>query len=226
MVFPINKVVFKNVYAAVGGIFILVGLILLLVGGVFISSSSEFFKNAQKTEGRIEQLWDGRTVVSYEVDGQEMESRLSFHSSNMRIGDPITIYVNKENPLEIRSRIGDALLWIFILVGGIELILGICLLGYSIKKAKTQKNLREEGRRIYATVVGIGINRKISSNYRHPYVLYCEYQELDGKREFVSDSIWERPDEELIGSQIPVYVDDKGNYVVDYKPVKIYTNEM
>ena len=125
MVFPINKVVFKNVYAAVGGIFILVGLILLLVGGVFISSSSEFFKNAQKTEGRIEQLWDGRTVVSYEVDGQEMESRLSFHSSNMRIGDPITIYVNKENPLEIRSRIGDALLWIFILVGGIELILGI-----------------------------------------------------------------------------------------------------
>lgn len=51
-------------------------------------------------------------MVSYEVDGQEMESRLSFHSSNMRIGDPITIYVNKENPLEIRSRIGDALLWI------------------------------------------------------------------------------------------------------------------
>ena len=226
MVFPINKVIFKNVYAAVGGIFILVGLILSLVGGVFISSSSEFFKNAQKTEGRIEQMWDGRTVVSYEVDGQEMESRLSFHSSNMRIGDPITIYVNKDNPMEIRSRIGDALLWIFILVGGIELILGICLLGYSIKKAKTQKNLREEGRRIYATVVGIGINRKIRSNYRHPYVLYCEYQELDGMREFVSDSIWERPDEELIGSQIPVYVDDKGNYVVDYKPVKIYRNEM
>lgn len=225
MVFPINKVIFKNVYAAVGGIFILVGLILSLVGGVFISSSSEFFKNAQKTEGRIEQMWDGRTVVSYEVDGQEMESRLSFHSSNMRIGDPITIYVNKDNPMEIRSRIGDALLWIFILVGGIELILGICLLGYSIKKAKTQKNLREEGRRIYATVVGIGINRKIRSNYRHPYVLYCEYQELDGMREFVSDSIWERPDEELIGSQIPVYVDDKGNYVVDYKPVKIYRNE-
>lgn len=218
--FP-NKVFFKNVYATVGGIFILVGLVLMLVGGVSMHNLSIFYKNSWKTEGTIEWVRDGRTVVLYEVDGETMEGELSFSANWMRRGDSIEILVDNQDPTVIRTP-GQALIsYIFIGVAAVLFLTGIVLLMYIVRRKHREKLLHETGRKLYATVVGIGVDSKISSNYRHPYILYCSYHESDGYvREFISNPIWDRPDENLIGTDIPVYVDEKGHYVVDYDSSK------
>lgn len=212
-----NKVFFKNVYAVVGGIFILIGLTLMLVGGVSMHNLSMFYQNSWKTEGTIEWVRDGRTGVLYEVDGETMEGELSFSANWMRRGDSIEILVDNQNPMRIRTPRSALISYIFIGIALILFVTGIVLLIYTVRRKKREKLLYETGRKLYATIVGIGVDRKISSNYRHPYILYCQYRESDGYvREFISGPIWERPDENLVGMEIPVYVDEGGHYLVDY----------
>ena len=89
------------------------------------------------------------------------------------------------------------------------------------RRKKKQRLLKTEGRKIYAKVVSIEMDYQISNNYRHPYVLNCEYSEGNGMvYRYRSGPVWDDSiDECIIGMEVPVYVDRKNpaNYYVDYQ---------
>lgn len=110
---------------------------------------------------------------------------------------------------------------IFAGTGFVMFCIGIVVLISCGKRKKRQKYLRETGKRIYAKVVSIEMDYQISNNYRHPYVLNCEYSEGNGMvYRYRSGPVWDdRIDERVIGMEVPVYVDRKNpdNYYVDYQ---------
>ena len=110
---------------------------------------------------------------------------------------------------------------IFAGTGLVMFSIGVGVLIFCRRKKKKQKFLRENGRKIYARVVSMEMDYQISSNYQHPYVLNCEYEDGDGiSHRYRSGPVWnDRIDERVIGMEVPVYVDRENpdNYYVDYQ---------
>lgn len=95
-----------------------------------------------------------------------------------------------------------------------------------IKKKNKKKKLMINGKVIYAVVDDVARNLSFAVNGVNPYRIRCSY--MDGLRtyEFVSENMWDNPEEDFpVGSSIRVYVDsnDYGKYYVDsYNRVSDY----
>ncbi|MDO5415641.1 MAG: DUF3592 domain-containing protein [Lachnospiraceae bacterium] len=209
---------FKNVFRAVGILFLLVGCVFLVVSAGLSVSSSKFYSNAIETEGEISRISQGRVYVTYEAEGKEMTSPLGFYTSSMRPGDSITVYYDAEDIGRIQTKTSQILNWVFLGVGVLLLFVGTGLVvGSFLKKAQGQK-LLQTGLRLDGEIIGVSVNPRISSNYRHPYMIDCQAVTPDGQlRIFHSDPIWYNPTAYLTDSHIPVYVDRSNfsRYYVD-----------
>lgn len=110
---------------------------------------------------------------------------------------------------------------VFSLTGFLVFCFGAGILLLRAKRKKNQKFLKENGRKIYATVVSIEMDFQISNNYRHPYVLSCEYTDGSGNvHQYKTEPIMDdRIDERVIGTLVPVYVakENLDDYYVDYR---------
>lgn len=214
----IQKFIMKDIFRAVGIIFTFVGVIFLAVSiGLFIRSA-RFHSDAVLVEGVIEKITDEKVYVSYEVDGQLISTRLGFYSSSMRPGDSITLYYDPQDPYHVEASGAQILNWIFLVMGLLESGIGIGLLITSVRRKKLTKQLKENGLRLEAEVIGISLNQQISSNDRHPYMLDCQCIMPDGSIQVLhSEPIWYDPTNMLQDSYVPVYVDRKNykKYYVD-----------
>ncbi|MBR4083329.1 MAG: DUF3592 domain-containing protein [Lachnospiraceae bacterium] len=213
------------------GIFGLVGVIFLIVCTFLTISGKKFDETAVEVSGTIMTIEsyrdsDGdrhhRVYVDYEYQGRKYKDvRLNSYNSSMREGKEIILKLDPDNPEKVRTLHGNLIAsvimggmgLIFVLVGIIPTVLGI-------RKDRRNKKLREQGRYIYAIVERIDINYSYSLNGRHPFVVYCNYQdEFSGVLyRFMSDNIWTDPYPILQqGSEVRVYVDgqDYSKYHVD-----------
>lgn len=123
----------RKIVSTVGGIFMVIGIIMVVVSIIITASQVSFLKKAKKTEAYIEQIdkhkvrkksidrknrnkteYSYDVYVSYEVDGVPYDFvELGYHSTGMKVGQSITIYYNPEDPTSIKTK-GAAYLFIFI----------------------------------------------------------------------------------------------------------------
>lgn len=216
------KVIFKDVFRAIGIIFMIVGVSFLAETVWLTYSASKFYANAVPAEGRIERISSKVIYVSYEADGEEMMSPLDFYDSAMRVGDSIKLYYSADDPNKIQTKESQLLILVFGIVGTAMLGIGAGLVVHSVRKKAEGKRLKEMGMCLNGEIVGIAVNRRISSNYRHPYVLQCQCTTPDGQmRLYQSGPIWYNPTKLLTSAYVPVYVDRNNfkKYYVDLSRV-------
>lgn len=226
----------NNVSAMVSCIFALVGVIFLMVG-VFIGLSNEKFKeNADEVTAIITSIESYRdsdgdrdydVYVEYSYGGQYyQDKRLNMYSSSMYEGKEIEILVDRDNPERISAGTG-IMVMTFVMAGiGFAMMIGAMIpFILMINKKKKRNNLLQNGYTIEATVTDIFLNQNLSVNGRHPYVVYCTYEDIYSgvQHRFKSENLWVDPEPIIqVGSPLKVYVsshNDFSNYYVDVESV-------
>ena len=106
----------------------------------------------------------------------------------------------------------------FLAVGGIFFFVGICFLIWEIKNKKMVKRLIENGNYIWAQITEVAPNYNVTVNGRNPFVVYCQFQDMEGTVHiFKSRDIFFDPQTLLKSEQVRVYVDNDNfkKYYVD-----------
>ena len=213
------------IFASIGTIFVIIGLIVFVVN-IFN------YKNKVDTVGTITEISfyysddkhnrNYEVYVSYIVDGKEYESKLNGYSSSFYEGKEINIYYDKDNPSKIGVKSLDLLFLIFPGIGLIFLIIGGTGILIKINKKKSEITLKENGKLIYANYLETVLNTSYRVNGKYPYNIICEWNNtLDSKKYlFKSKNIWINPEsiiKEKDIKQFPVYIDNnnKKKYVID-----------
>ena len=211
------------IFAVVGGLFFAIGAFLVI-------STISFKANAEEVMALITQMRpyedsDGDTSydvdVEYEYEGITFQATLDTYSSGMREGKWISILVNKDDPTDVvEPGTNLAIGIVFMVLGGIAILVGGVSLVQDWKHKKKLENLNGMGKRLQARIDQITVNEKIAINGEHPYIIWCSYvDEFSGARfEFKSENIWNDVYEVCdVGSVIDVLVkpDDYLDYVVD-----------
>lgn len=209
-------------------IFALAGFGMLIGGFVTMFNSYQFRKTAVEVSGTISQITtyrdsDGdqhhRVLVSYSYNGQSFDDvSLGFYSSSMREGKKIPLLVDPKDPGHMTSKSGDIFTNVILLaMGAIFAAVGIVPLIVSLAGARKRKKLTATGRQLHAVVEYTDINRSVSYNGRHPYIVYCTYQDpsTDVTYRFKSKNLMQDPGYSP-EDPIEVFVDpeDYSNYVV------------
>ena len=214
-----QKYLFKNVIKSVGILFFCVGILFASIGGISTYNLYQADKNLNHAIGTIELVNYNYVFVKYDLNGQEMKGVLNFYSSNFREGQQIDILYDENDPYDLQTTEANFMYYIFVGVGIIIATIGGELISSEHKREKIQKELLQNGRKVYATISGIGVDPSISNNYRHPFIIYCVYDDGDGQKEYVSGPIWDELNDSFIGKDIPLYLDqtNKDLYYVDVR---------
>ena len=210
------------ILASIGAIFVIIGLVVF--GSVFN------YENKVDSVGTITEILSYRSTnhninhevyVSYTVEGKEYKSRLNGYFADFYEGKEIDIYYDKDNPNKIGVKSLDLLFLIFPGIGLIFLIIGGTGILVKINKKKSEENLKENGKLIYANYVETVLNTSYRVNGKCPYNIICEWNDtLDNKKYiFKSKNIWINPEKiikEKDIKQFTVYIDnDRKKYVID-----------
>lgn len=213
---------FKNVFLAVGTLFLLVSSIFLGVSCAMFANASYFKKNGIITEAVIEDIRGEDVWIRYSADDGNFTGPLGYYRSSMREGDVIPIHYDPANPGRIHADGSDALRVVFMAIGLLLFICGGVMVGSECMKQRRMYWLLEHGTPIQADIMGVEIDRKISINYRHPYMLVCQRSMPNGSMQlFYSDYIWYDPTSSLTSDSVTVFLDpNKDNrYYVDLSSV-------
>lgn len=212
----------------VGVIFFLIGLGLVAGGILFTISGNRFKQTARQVTAVITDFEsytdsDGdrhhETDVSYKVNGEEYETTLSEYSSTWKIGKEITLYVNPDNPYDVRSGMGLSIVfWILFGMGVVFAGIGGLMAWLKISQNIKYKKIKANGKKFMAEVTGGNICYNYTVNNRHPYKIECKYEDTAYGQVYLfsSDYTWLDP-QMYIGCQVPVYADPSKmeDYYVD-----------
>lgn len=212
--------------------FSLFGLVFFLVGiGITVST---FTKKTKYIEHNavISQIMpytdsDGDTshhvYVDYTVDGKKYHELLGHYSSSMRTGKRITIYYDPDSPGNIIAGGGaEYTMLLFPGMGALFFIIGASMTGHRIKKGRLKKVLKSSGELINAEFIEAAINRSYSVNNRHPYQIFCRWNDSTTQTDytFKSENFWDDPMPAIQAkgvTTVPVYIDR-------YNPKKYYVD--
>ena len=208
------------IFFSLGVVFILVGLIIYLC---FFN-----YQNKIETTGTITKISayrndndsDYDVYVSYNVNGKDYENILNGYASNFYEGKKIKIYYDKDNPNKIGMKSLDLLFLIFPSIGLIFLIIGGLGIFVKVKKKRLEKNLKLNGKLIYADYVETVINYSYRVNGRCPYNIILNWTNPVNNKTYIfkSKNIW-LDSEDIIKekniTKFPVYINSKMKYYVD-----------
>lgn len=210
----------NKILKIIGGVFLLIG-ILIIAGGIYLKVSFDnFVKKAVKTEATITHIdyhrdSDGDTkhtvIVSFIVDNKEYTGALNYYDSSMYIGKKESVYYDPANPNHFKGSenfIGNLVL---VIMGVVFSVIGGSFLFFVIRKNRKRKKVLSYNYVIHADIVSFNLNTSLSVNGRHPYRLDATYiNPLDGKiYSYSSEAIWTDLTPVLNSRQIttiPVYV--------------------
>ena len=217
------------------GLFAVIGFIFIIVGIIWLVSGRRFVQSAVKVSAvisEIESYRDSdenvnyRVYVNYSYGGQRYEDiRLNEYSSSMYEGKEIQVMLDPDNPKKLMTNLG---LYIgpavFIGMGAIFTSAGVISLVGMGRKSSAKKKLIASGQYIYGTVESIEYDKSYILNGKHPFVVYCTYRDdyKDIVYRFKSDNIWTNPEYVIKpGSEIRIFVDHQNykNYHVDIESI-------
>lgn len=220
---------------------LIVAIIFAITGGVCIAAGAAAFVKTKEfaddgvivkakvsaIEGEIndEGETDYTAYVTYEYEEKEYKRiRLKEYSSSLYEGKTIELYLDKNNPENVRIK---SIIYLFPAVftglGIIFLIIAAIILILRLRGDRRRKRIMETGVRIYAQVKGSVVDTSYTINNKHPCRLECVYYDEASGQPVIctSDIIWEPP-ETYIDKYVTVYADreDRSKYVVDLKNIK------
>ncbi len=203
----------KKIEFILGIILAFLGIILLFSGINKIISNNNFKRENIQIEAIVTDSNSNNkyTAVSFFIDEKEYNAIAKSYSSQIKNGDKITIFYNKENPSIICIEDGNANGGVFIGIGGVILVIG---LSFTLNKSNNSVNKEEiikTGKKIQAELEDIVYDIKTTSNGKHPYYIVCSWKnKIDGKTyTFRSDNLWYDPKpyiKKLDLEKIPVYI--------------------
>ena len=226
----------NHVSAMVSCIFAAIGLVFLLVGVVIGVSNSKFKENADEVIAVISSIErhrdsdgevDHDVFVNYSYGGQFYQDKpLNMYSSSMYEGKEIEILVDRDNPGRISAGTGIMVMTLVMAGIGFAMMIGAMIpFILMINKKKKRNNLLQNGYTLEATVTDIFLNHNLSVNGRHPYVVYCTYEDIYSgvQHRFKSENLWVDPEPFIqLGSTLRVYVgshNDFSTYYVDVESI-------
>lgn len=218
-------------------VFLIVGIIFVALGLFIWNDTKNFMKNAIKTEATIERIneryhGDGDSdydvYVSYFVDGESYTEELNTYNSSMREGKKITIYYNPDNPKEIISSDSSIIVIIFLIIGGVFVLIPLIWFIINLKNKKKRKRIIGYGCLIDANIVSVIQNTRVRVNGVSPFVIKASAVGPDGTTyEFASDNLYDDTPN-LIASnniqKIQVYVNPSNykEYIMDTESLNKY----
>lgn len=163
-----------------------------------VNVESSVTRNIQETcNGQKRKYTCYNPEVSYEYAGQKYKKILSERSSNMYTpGEKIDL---KHDPANPHGALSTKSLWLnpilFCLYGFIFGGVGVLLLRNHIRRKKIEENLLKRGVSIRATVVDIGIDKSITVNGIHPYMIRAQFNNPTSNRPIivVRSELWHDP---------------------------------
>jgi hypothetical protein len=156
----------------------------------------------------------------YDNTENEIIAVLNNGTTQKQEGERIEIWYSPGNPQNIRIRQDMAIIWYFLIAGGILgfmlVISGKLLLKAVIGKA-LKKRLMQEGHFIMADVTEIK-KHNYSINSINPFLIRCEYKDVHKVYEFLNKASYTDPNPNITqDNQIKVWVDRKNfsKYYID-----------
>ncbi len=223
----------NKVYKILSIVFGVVSAVFILEGAIVFAHSKSYIENAELiscTVADIESEIDGNGSVSYRVyvdytyKGREYKHiELNQYSDSMNRGKEIEVYVDKDDPENVKAKSFVLVLPIvFMLIGAAFGIAASVIVFIRSKNGKMRKALLQNGKKLYGEVRGGVLERTCTVNGKHPYRFECVYYDsLSGQPVIcTSDAVWADP-EQYIGRQVAIYVDlnDRSRYYVDLETI-------
>lgn len=184
----------------------------------------EYYKSLlqeYKDKGVIKENTNVAIIIIFDYNGQSYEKELGYYSSDLHIGQLVTIYLKNNNPNDFLYEGKSKFAIYAALIVGITLsIISCAILLILTHNSKVQLNLKSNGLQLKAKVLYCDENEKIEKFNRHPYILTCVYINEETKEElvFTSDSTFlTNSVDNYIDKYVNVYVDKENNknYYVD-----------
>ena len=217
-----------RVFTVIGVVFILIGVFVGLISPINFKSHSkpvqahiedikESFEST-RYRGEYKTEKSHTVLVSYTYNDKDYETYLDSYSFLMKEGDTIKVYVDINNPNNVRSLSTDMLL------GASFAVLGVVFLFLSMKNLTAigesenrRDSLIQSGRKVYAMVTSYEEDYSLEVNGKYPYYYICVD---DDGNSYKSDSYFSKSTGGkplAVGTQVLVYVDssDSSSYFVD-----------
>jgi uncharacterized protein DUF3592 len=230
-------------FTLIGGIFGLVGVVMLGVGMALAISTAAFQASAERTDGTVVALTErtstsssGRRssawypTVEYTVDGRRysFDSSVGANPPAYAEGDTVPVAYDPADPSDAQiASVWSAYLAPMIL-GGLGIVftpLGTVLFVMGRRQRRQREWLLEKGREVWAEIADVGVEFSVEINGRHPYVVHARwYDETIGRTHTAtSDYLRHDPGPDLMGrSHVRVLYDpaDPHRNLVDLGAVR------
>jgi len=224
------KKILNSASSMVSLIFGLIGIIFLVVSIIIGLTDAKFKENADEVTAVISRIEGYRDIdgdrnydvfVDYSYGGRNFQDMpLNMYTSSMYEGKEIEILVDRNNPEKISAG-SNVITIVFFCIGVGMMVAALIPLFIAANSNKKRDYLKQNGYTIEATVSEINMNYNLTVNGRHPYVIYCIYEDIYSgvQHRFKSGNIWNNP-EPIIqqGTVLKVYVNshsDFSKYYVD-----------
>ena len=215
----------RDVLTPVGGIFALVGLLLLVASGYLLVHQQNFTRSALTANGTVVALHPRRSSDSNSTnyaaeiaftDAAAQDHRFienfSTYPARFDPGERVTVLYPPQAPQDaivddVWSRAGA-----LIIVGPLGLIfsiLGGWMVSYRWRLRKRAGYLMQNGLPVQAQFLRVVLDDTITVNNRSPYRVIAQGRHpVSGQdQEFRSAMIWTDPGEQFQGQKLTVYVD-------------------
>lgn len=134
------------------GIFLLIGFVLMTVAIGLKISDRKFFASAKNSKAKIIDFslktdMDGKVIhkaiIGYTIDGISYETELPYCSSSLNLGDKITIYYQKNDPIEIKIKSSSVSL-VYATIGGVFILIGAIFFLPIIIRSRGKQAVKEK----------------------------------------------------------------------------------
>jgi hypothetical protein len=206
-------------FTVFGGIFGLIGLVLLCVGIALAASTANFLASATRTGGTVvaltEQTSSDRNggsstswypTVEFTVAGR----RYSFQSStgsnppSYEKGESVPVAYDADDPSNARIASFWSAYLAPMIVGGLGVVftpIGSVLFVKGRRITRLRAWLREHGEQVWAEIEHVGRDFTVEINNRHPYIVHATWRDERTARTYnaISDSLVNDPGPRLQG---------------------------
>jgi hypothetical protein len=197
-----------RLFTIFGGIFGLIGLVLLCVSIALAAFTASFLASATRTDGTVVALTEGTSsdsstswypTVEFTVDGK----RYSFQSStgsnppSYKKGESVPVAYDADDPSNARISSFWSAYLAPLIVGGLGVVftpIGMVLFVKGRRITRLQAWLREHGQQVWAEIEHVGRDFTTEINGRHPYIVHATWRDERTARTYTATSDYLRDD--------------------------------